>query len=251
MTAQTRRIDELSTSKAIPQGFLEDRRSVYWDRNIPKWRPETTNFVLSAHQEQLVCPKVLHKEYLGDRPSPIWPVSKSAQKAKSTPRLEVLSQPKATHREYEPAREIQTVVSDAAKHAGCSDRLRTLCQHKTYPNSEDELRNWDWSTWESSVPQRAKTAEPSSHTLQLAEEKKPHPQWKPSRSVQWKVSRAALNHELSETSQKLAQPKERGQQEDYNPKAWKVSSASLQAQASARLQELCLPLARKMRSKKT
>jgi hypothetical protein len=44
MTTQTRRIDELATSKAIPQGFLEDRRSVYWDRNIPKFTPEITKF---------------------------------------------------------------------------------------------------------------------------------------------------------------------------------------------------------------
>ena len=141
-------------------------------------------------------------------------------------------------------------MNDAAKQAVCSDRLSTLAHHKTYPQSENGLSKWDWSEWQSGIPERAKTAEPSERTVQLAQVKRPHSQWKPSKQVQWDVSRAALNHETSEILAKLALPRERGLNEDYNPKAWVVSQAALQTQASPRVQELCIPLPRKVRSPK-
>jgi hypothetical protein len=222
---------------------------VYWDRNIPKFTPEITQFVVSDRQEQLSHPKQLHREYEGDRPSPIWPVSRNAQRAKATTRLESLAVSKSTHKDYLPDKQIQTIVSDSAKQAVCSDRLMSLAHHKTYPQSED-LSKWDWSEWQSQIPERAKTAEPSERTIHLAQEKRPHSQWRPSKKVQWDVSRAALSYEPSENLAKLALPRERGQNEDYNGKAWVVSRAALQAQASPRIQELCIPLPRKVRAPK-
>lgn len=255
MTAETdSRIDILSRPKPVPAGFIEDRRSVYWDNKLAKdWdNTEPTKSVLTERQSQLVYSKQLHKDYVGDRPSPIWQVSVEAMKATASGRVETLSEPKALHKDYKPCQQVQTVVSEAAMKAEPSQRIETLSQPKTYaplkikPNSD-----WDWSEWESDLTQAAKNATASERVHTLSNPKLPHRAYKEARPVIWEVSQSAMKALPSLRVQQLARPKSRSQyNEDYDPNAWKVSQGAKSTQATPRMVELAMPIPRKVRTKK-
>ncbi|XP_065843739.1 sperm microtubule associated protein 2-like isoform X2 [Oscarella lobularis] len=244
--SQTRRIDELAASKSIPSNFLEDRRSVYWDWNVPTYTGKTTEFVLTPRQETLYYSKRLHPHYLENRPSPMWPVSSAALQGTCPQRIERLSQAKEGHPLYEPPKEVETVVSDRAKRAICSARVRTLAQPKhTYQrDAETPSRNLG------SSQSRRGDAEPSNRILLLSQHKRCHSSYEPCREVKWDVSRGAMSAMATDRIQKLSRPREGGR-DNYNPNAWTVSRAALTAHASPRIGELAAPLPRKTRTKKT
>jgi len=248
------RIDTLSRPKPVPVGFIEDRRSVYWDNNLAKdWDSiQQTQSVLSERQSQLVYSKQLHKDYVGDRPSAIWPVSEAAMKATASGRVETLSEPKALHKDYQPCRQVQTVVSEAAMKTEPSQRMEALAQPKTYaPLKIKSNSEWDWSEWESDLTEAAKNATASDRVLVLSNPKLPHRSYKEGRPVIWEVSQSAQKALPSLRVQQLARPKSRSQyNEDYDANAWKVSQGAKSAQATPRIAELAVPIPRKVRSKK-
>lgn len=248
------RIDVLSRAKPVPVGFIEDRRSVYWDNNFAKdWdNIQSTKSVLSDRQAQLVYSKQLHKDYVGDRKSAIWPVSEAAMKATASQRLETLSEAKALHRDYQPCQQVQRLVSEAAMKAEPSQRTEFLAQPKTYaPLKIKSNSDWDWSEWESDLTEAAKSATASERVLVLSNPKMPHRNYKEGRPVIWKVSQTAQKALPSLRVQQLARPKSRSQyNEDYDANAWKVSQGAKAAQATPRIEELALPIPRKVRSKK-
>ena len=249
-----RRIDVLSQSKRVPEGFIEDKQSVYSDCKIPKdWtKPQsTTTANVTPRLEQLTQPKTLSKEYVGDRPSPIWPVAPAAMNTVPTARLESLSRSKSFHQDYEPPKSVYSVVTNAAKSANASGRVENLAKPKNSTALPTNQSLWDWSEWEYSVSQAAKSAVPSGHTLSLAMPKKPHGSYEQCREVQWGISETTLKALPSLRVQQLARPKSRSQFiEHYDESAYKVTSAAKHAQATPRLEELCLPLPRKVRQKK-
>lgn len=249
---QLSRYRRLATPKSLPTGFLEDRRSVYWENGIPaKDYNKTTVCVLSPRQAQLVYSKRLHIDYIGDRPSPIWPVSPSALTATPTPRLLQLARSKNVHPNYHPCRGVMTVVPRSALLVTPTHRLCHLAHHKTYsPLQIKPSSEWDWSQWASDVSPAATRAEASVRVVELSHAKQSDPLYKPCREVQWPVREGAKSHTASELTVKLSNPKSRTSG-DYNPRAWIVSRAALHAQASPRLSELATPLPRKCRQKKT
>ena len=186
------------------------------------------------------------------RPSAIWPVSEAAMKASASGRVETLSEPKALHRDYQPCRQVQTVVSEAAMKTEPSQRVEVLAQHKTYaPLKIKSNSQWDWSEWESDLTEAAKNATASERVLVLSNPKLPHRSYKEGRPVIWEVSQSAQKALPSLRVQQLARPKSRSQyNEDYDPNAWKVSQGAKSAQATPRIAELAMPIPRKVRTKK-
>eukprot|EP00112_Aurelia_sp_Birch-Aquarium-sp1_P014088 Seg3015.3 transcript_id=Seg3015.3/GoldUCD/mRNA.D3Y31 product="Testicular haploid expressed gene protein" protein_id=Seg3015.3/GoldUCD/D3Y31 len=252
-----RRVDYLAKSKPVPAGFVDDRRSVYdgrYDSIIKNWDGGNvaTTFQMTPKLEALLQPKRWHSEYVGDRPSPIWAVSKAAQNATASGQIESLSQPKSVHRDYKPEQSIFTIVSEAAKKASPSDRIELLARAKTYkelpikPNS-----NWDWGEWDSDIPEAAKNGEASERVALLSRPKSLHPRHQECRTVLWSVSDSAKKTLPSLRLQKLARPKSRSQyQEDYHSTWYKVSPSAKTAHANPRVVELCTPIPRKVRQKK-
>ena len=173
-------------------------------------------------------------------------------KASASGRLETLSEPKALHRDYEPCRQVQTVVSEAAMKAEPTQRIETLAHPKTYaPLKIKSNSEWDWSEWESDLTEAAKNSTASERVIFLSNPKLPHRNYKEGRSVIWEVSESAQKALPSLRVQQLARPKSRSQyNEDYDASAWKVSPGAKSAQATPRIAELAMPIPRKVRTKK-
>lgn len=250
-----RRIDSLARPKPVTAQFIDDHRSVYWKNNISKdWdkNDKATKFALSERLEQLVLPKPVHKEWQGDRPSPIWLVNKSALKAQPSERLISLSSAKQHHREFQDVKPVYTVVSEAAKNATASQRVEMLAHPKQYTELAIKPDSgWDYSEWASDVSQAALKYEPSGRVLQLATPKDLNKGYEECRPVMWPVTRAAKKALPSIRVQQLSRPKSRSQyKEDYDCNWWKVAPGAKKAHASPRIEELSAPLPRKIRLKK-
>ncbi|XP_022088911.1 testicular haploid expressed gene protein-like isoform X2 [Acanthaster planci] len=247
----SQRLEVLARPKQLPPGYREDRRSVYWiDKLPPMPGPEgTTAFVVNSWQDTLSKPKLVHPGWKGERPSPIWPVSKNAQKAEASDRLHILSNPKTTVSGFVPERPIMTKVSEAAKSAMASDRIEQLSRAKTYvPLKIRESYEFDCFMWDQEISKAARNARASERLEALAESKRHHPNFQDARSIQWDVSESALKAIATLRLQQLARPKSRSKYDNYDP--YKVSPASLHTRATPRIEELCLPIPRKIRQKR-
>ncbi|XP_046858402.1 testicular haploid expressed gene protein-like isoform X2 [Xenia sp. Carnegie-2017] len=248
------RIDFLSIPKRAPEGFIEDKQSVYSDNKICKnWsKPQTTTTAnLSSRLKQISQSKTLSPEYEGDRPSPIWQVSAAAKLAKPSVRLGTLSKSKVFHQDYKPPKSVYSVVSDAAISARPSARVDSLAKPKNSSALPTNQSLWDWSEWDSAVTEASKLASPSDHILSLATPKKMHNEYRECREVQWNVTKMTMKALPSLRIQQLSRPKSQSHYVDhYDENAYKVSIAARHVQANPRLEELCKPLPRKVRQKK-
>lgn len=244
------RVVELSNCKAVPIGFFEDRRSVYWDNNIPvKDYTQTTTPQLTKRGKELALPKELHANYLGDRPSPIWTVTIPPKNHTSSERTESLAQSKLVHNDYRPCRTVETVITSTALRAVSSARVRDLSHPKSGSGvPQHTLEEWGQPAWE--ISGAAKNAIPSGQLDQLANPKNPHKNYFPPREVIWTVSKSAKRAIATEQVLKLSNPKSyNAGSEDYNPNAWVVSEGAKRAAASAHTITLATPIARKQRQK--
>ena len=160
---------------------------------------------------------------------------------------------KGLHRDYQPCRQVQRVVSysEAVMKTEPSQSVEVLAQHKTYVPLKIKSNTWDWSEWESVLTEAAKNATASERVLVLSNPKLSHRSYKEGRPVIWEVSQSAQKALPSLRVQQLARPKSRSQyNEDYDPNAWKVSQGAKSAQATPRIAELAMPILRKVRTKK-
>ncbi|XP_038051834.1 testicular haploid expressed gene protein-like isoform X2 [Patiria miniata] len=245
----SQRLDVLARPKQLPPGFREDRRSVYWIDKLPPMPEGTTAFVVNGWQDALSKAKPVNAGWKGERPTSIWPVSKNAQKAEASDRLQVLSQAKTTVPSFVPERPIMTRVSQAAKNATASDRIEQLAREKTYvPLKIRESYEFDCFMWDQEISNAARNARCSDRLEALAESKRHHPNFQNARSIQWDVSESALKAIATLRMQQLARPKSRGKNDNYDP--YKLTTASLHARATPRIEELCLPIPRKIRQKR-
>lgn len=248
-----RHTDHISKAKPIPEGFLEDRRSVYWRSGIlPKDYSKTTEFVLTPRLSELSRPKTPHKYYTPDRPTPIWDINPAALVTSSTPRLNELARHKTLPPAYKPPRPLVTRVSRRALSACPSPRIRQLATHKNYPSLPIKPQSeWEWCQWTSDIPSKALQATATARLEELATPKTLPKSHQPSKPTQWIISKATLQHMATDRLAKLAQAKQvPGYQKDYNPRAWIVSRAALLAQPSPLIENLAKPIPRKCRQKK-
>ena len=69
-------------------------------------------------------------KYILFRPSPIWVVSKAAQNAQPSARVESLATPKPHVKDFQKERSVYSAVSNAAKNATASARIEALSKPK-------------------------------------------------------------------------------------------------------------------------
>ncbi|XP_076805412.1 sperm microtubule associated protein 2-like [Clavelina lepadiformis] len=252
------KIDVLAMHKPVHPGFKEDRRSVYWVDQEPHTSPTDFENSLNLHNfadisprlEQLIKSKTIHKEFLPDRPSPIWNVNKSALTYPEKERLKQLAQHKKFHPDWQPEQSVHTSVSDSAQKFVSTKRLLDLSRPKQYdPLLVKSNSSWDWGEWKSDIPKESLSHVASGRLEQLAEPKETPKEYDDNRPVVWPVSDAAKNAQASTRQHQLARPKTRtALDQDHDP--FKVSYAAKNAVASPRVCELCVPIPRKTRSKK-
>ena len=207
--------------------------------------------VTTQRIDELATPKKLHRDYVGDKPSPTWEVSEAACTAMPSPRVEQLAEPKKFHPSYQPCKSVMTMIADDTLFALPTNRLKELAKPKTNPELKiKEESEWDWSEWKSDLTAAAKSAKSTERVEHLARPKTAPATYQPAREVEWRVGASAKTIQASERLQKLARPKNKGNWEDYDPNAYTVSLGAKHAHASPRINELSNPLPRKCSTKK-
>lgn len=201
--------------------------------------------------DELSTPKKLHRDYTGDKPSPMWGVTEAAATARPSERVKALAEPKQAHPLYQPCKPVMTVISDNALQTHPTNRLQQLAEPKTFPELQIKLDSeWDWSEWKSDLTAGAKQAKASERIEYLARPKTTPSTYQPAKGVQWPVSTSTKSIQASERLQKLARPKNKGSWEDYDPDTYRVSVGAKHAHASPRISELATPIPRKCSTKK-
>ena len=84
------------------------------------------------------------------------------------------------------SKQVQTVVSEAAKRTSASEHTQRLARAKH--SVEGQFREPQWQ-----VSDAAKKARPGDRTLDLCRPKKQAEGYQPCRNVEWRVSNAAKN----------------------------------------------------------
>ena len=87
------------------------------------------------------------------RLTPIWPVSKGAQSATASGRVEILAEPRPVHSQYKYRRSVYTVIPEAARAATCSGRLEQLSGKESSNCLEKEFTSLH-GTWVEKRPMR-------------------------------------------------------------------------------------------------
>ena len=124
--------------------------------------------MLTNRMEELTVPKSLHQNYLWDRPSPIWDVSRSSQAHTHTGRIQELARSKTVHMEYRPCRSVETVISHATKRAVASARIDELFKLKRgkLKGGKERWEEWGQPAWE--ISSAAKSAVATDHLDKLS-----------------------------------------------------------------------------------
>ncbi|KAL8623686.1 hypothetical protein ACOMHN_004751 [Nucella lapillus] len=244
-----RRIDELARPKRFASGFDRDRRSIYWVEREPPTpgKDGVTVIIASARVQQLAQHRDPVSQWRGDRMTPMWPVSQSAQHATSSERLVTLAQ----HRDANPQHRLERSPYMAPTPAACSaTSTHRLEQLATPKNRTDpfETRQNQWGQYYP-VPLPALSAKATERIDQLAEPKKDPKEFHGEKPVQWPVSEQALKSLASLRLQQLSRPHSRTMiRDDFDP--YKVSPAARKTRPTPRLEELAMPIPRKAKSKK-
>lgn len=125
-------------------------------------------------------------QYSCGRCSSIWQTSSPAMRCPERPRTASLARPKQTHLLYHPSRQVQTIVSHAAKSCSPSEHTEQLAREKL--RREGPFREPQWA-----VSQAALGGVASEKVAELARPKKLAEGYQPSRDVIWRVSLGARN----------------------------------------------------------
>jgi len=251
-----KRIAQLAGYKRLDPKFVEDRRSVYWtDRPVQVQGKDQ----LSSRQAGLAFPKLPHRLYQGDRPSPIWQVSNSAMRAHVSNRVKELSCPKLPHGKWQKDKPVQTVVRLPALKHRPTGRIVQLSQPKAadsrYINPSISLENLAELTL---LNYRHPSQRPEQNMPEWAErlsESKPTPVgYRADRPIRWVIHKSTLEANTPARVDELSKIRRVGKQggPDVNEveDPYAVSRAAKKASASSRVSELAVPIARKVRQKK-
>ena len=94
-----------------------------------------------CHLTSAPCRK--HFVFSCGRSSPICRVSCSARAAGPRVRIEQLARPKTTHKDYQPMRNVQTIIPKPALHGKATDRVENLASAKY--RDEGPFREAQWN----------------------------------------------------------------------------------------------------------
>ncbi|XP_038045488.1 testicular haploid expressed gene protein-like isoform X2 [Patiria miniata] len=219
------------------------RNSVIWDVSPIAMKAESSQRVTELSRFKVPPPayiedRINHALSCG-RESPIWRVSDAAKRARDKHSLEALARAKTPHRDYQPPREIETVVSDNAKKAIASSRIDSLARPKSRP--EGPFRDSKWP-----VSDLARNAAATPRQLELAKPKGLVDGYQPERGVQWDVSRASRRTVATTRTVDLSRPIMRATMDhvQFNPDAFIVSEAAKRGRCPPRIEELAQPTTR-------
>lgn len=209
-----RKISTLARAKQTPVGFIDEPRSVYWFSKCSKdWNDKdkykNTEFCGTDKLVGLTHPKPHCKDWIGERPSAMWPVSKNALRAKATARLCSLAVSKQHHPDYLPPKSLPTRVSTAAKTTLPSIRLKALSKPKKHAEIPVKPDSW-WEgplQWHSDVSKGALKHIATERVLQLANPKRLYKHYNEGRPAIWAVSSAAKKAEPTPRLYELSKPK--------------------------------------------
>ncbi|GFO41045.1 testicular haploid expressed protein-like protein [Plakobranchus ocellatus] len=184
----------------------------------------------------------------------IWPLNRATQSATTTPRVDMLSQPKKNFQtgvhvnrpiwQYSCGRtSALSNVDPNAMQGSATERVQQLAMAKTYPQHTPNRYEFMYSCgrvspiWDISASTLAAPSEPRPRTVDLATHKNPHPLFQPERVLPTEVGSAAKSHRTSMRTQDLSTPKLRAEGPFREPQ-WPVSENALNAVASPRCTEL-------------
>lgn len=277
------RLAALAKPKPLPPNFIEDRRSVYWTDG-----PKNTSkdFSLSNRGKNLAQAKWPHSDYRGDRPSPIWKVTKAAKSAEASGRIVKLAKAKQPHQDWVEDQPIISVIKKSSMEVNPSDRILAMAQPK---NADARFVTPQISKTQLDILQRdgrkrkfgpdGKVVENFGNDQKepdfverLCQPKGAPKGFRADQPIITKITESMKNAEISNRVDELSKmrrvgkrgvpkcmpqdktaeiiffdPKD-GSKTPYNP--YNVSRAALKAVAKDRINELATPVARKQRQKK-
>ncbi|CAG2206660.1 unnamed protein product [Mytilus edulis] len=214
------RVQELSRSKELHRDHRENRENVYW-RDYYKY--------------------IQQREYLYScgRNTPIWLVGKGAQSAEDRPRTRQLAEPKQPPKEYEGARQIETIIPKPALKGEPSERTQSLSFPKKRP--EGPFRDPVWS-----VPVSAKNASATERCAELARSKSTPDSYQKPKDEMWPVSKAARRATATPRVDELSKPIVRASMDhvQFNPDAFLVKETALKGVVPKRIETLSRPIDR-------
>lgn len=252
------RIEQLAMCKSTDSKFNEDRRSVYWNDG-----PSGTGPIrLSNRHKTLALPKLPHNRYQGDRPSPIWKVSRRAMAHQINYRVQTLSCPKLPHIGWKQDKPVQTVIRQSSLVTAPSQRVVHLSQPKEadcrYVNPSISLENLG-ALGTICIGNDEGDCNVPGFVERLANAKATPKGYKCDRPVKWTIAKGTLAAEASGRVDELSKIRRVGKRSTrwYNfseanevVDPYAVSGSAKKATASARVTELSAPIPRKMRQKK-
>lgn len=177
--------------------------------------------------------------YSCGRVSPIWKVSKNAQSAGDRPRTQQLSMPRPPHGDFQPSRQVETIIPPTALSANATERLQYLSTPKKRP--EGPFREPEWT-----ISDTAKNANASNRSLELARPKGVVDGYQLPKDEMWPVSRAAKRTSATQRIQELSRPIVRASMDhvQFNPEAFVVKQTALKGVIPRRVEELAQPITR-------
>lgn len=218
------------------------RPSQIWDA------PPRNQQEASQRVHLLANPKAFHSGYKEDRSqffyscgrnSPIWTVTQGAKSAGERPRTNQLATHRNPVKEFQSARQIETIIPGPALSASASERLQTLATPKN--RSEGPFRDPKWP-----VTPAAKNASAKARSQELARPKGTTDGYMLPKDEMWPISKAAKRATASGRVSELSKPVVRASMDhvQFNPDAFIVKETALKGVIPKRVFDLANPISR-------
>jgi len=252
LVSDPERIKSLAQYKKIHGDFIEDKRSVYWTDGPIKVQNQNK---LTQNQKSLAHHKLPHINYKGDRPSPIWRVSKRALRAKINDRQTTLAIAKAPHPLWRKDQPVQTQVALKTMTAMPTEHILRLSMPK---EADSRYLRPSISLEELGALKNEGRQDPGENLPdwvdRLSSFKKSPNGYKRDRQVSWVINHNTKSAIVTEHVDKLSKLQRVGKRPGPDPNVvdnpYAVSRAARKTEAKPRINELAAPLPRKVRTKK-
>lgn len=239
-----------SPKKNFQTGKSSGRPLFYYScgRSSMVWELKPLQQQANVRVQELARSKELHRDhrenrreylYSCGRNTPIWLVGKGAQQAEDRPRTRQLAEPKQPPKEYEGARQIETIIPKSALKGEPSERTQSLSFPKKRP--EGPFRDPVWT-----VPVSAKNASATERCAELARSKSTPDSYQKPKDEIWPISKAARRATATPRVDELSKPIVRASMDhvQFNPDAFLVKETALKGVVPKRIETLSRPIDR-------
>lgn len=247
----TDRVKSLASPKKNFQTGKSSGRPLFYyscGRSSMVWELKPLQQQANVRVQELARSKELHRDhrenrreylYSCGRNTPIWLVGKGAQQAEDRPRTRQLAEPKQPPKEYEGARQIETIIPKSALKGEPSERTQSLSFPKKRP--EGPFRDPVWT-----VPVSAKNASATERCAELARSKSTPDSYQKPKDEIWPISKAARRATATPRVDELSKPIVRASMDhvQFNPDAFLVKETALKGVVPKRIETLSRPIDR-------